>query len=183
MKITIKKEKFLIQSLLWALTMSVLFYFVFYFILSNKIDVLIKQAANSIYNFGIHLSVIIVFSTLIIGFILHELIHATFCILFTKNIDSIAFGLDLKQMIIYCHCKMPLYVNHYLIMVIAPFTIMGLFPFIIGLCFENIFFIIFGYIFSIAAIGDLLIISLIIKNYQKKFIKDSNKEIGGEYID
>lgn len=179
----IKKEKFFILSLLWSLIVSILFYLVFYSVLSNKIDNLIKQAANTIYNFGIYLSVIIVFSTFIIGFILHELIHAVFCILFTKNINSITFGIDIKQMILYCHCKEPLYVNHYLIMVIAPFIIMGLFPFIIGLCFENIFFLIFGYIFSIAAVGDLLIISLIIKNYQKKFIKDSETEIGGEYID
>ena len=81
----IKKEKFFILSLLWSLIVSILFYLVFYSVLSNKIDNLIKQAANTIYNFGIYLSVIIVFSTFIIGFILHELIHAVFCILFTKN--------------------------------------------------------------------------------------------------
>lgn len=183
MKVSINKEKFFIHSLLWAFIMSVVFYFIFYIFLFGKIDDLIKHTATTIYDYGVSFSVAIVFFTIIFGFVLHEFIHGVFSIFFTKDIKAVRFGIMPKQMMFYCHCKKPLYVNNYLTMVIAPFIIMGLIPFASGLYFENLFAIFFGYIFSVAAIGDLYIIYLVLKNYQKKYIKDSETEIGGNYID
>jgi len=67
-------------------------------------------------------------------------------------------------------------------MIIAPFVLMGIFPYILGLYLSRPSLIFFGYLFSIAAVGDIYIIYLVLKNYQKKFIKDSETEVGGEYI-
>ena len=120
--------------------------------------------------------------TQILGIMLHEIIHALVCIIFTKNIHAIKLGFIPKQMMFYCNCKYPLYVNHYLLMVSAPFVLMGIFPYILGLYLSRPYLIFFGYLFSIAAVGDIYIIYLVVKNYQKKFIKDSETEIGGEYI-
>ena len=44
-------------------------------------------------------------------------------------------------------------------------------------------YIFFGYVFSVAAIGDLFIVYLVMKNYKKKYIQDSSSDIGGEYVD
>lgn len=182
MNISAPKEKFLIKSLFLSIIISII-YIGLFLLFTGDYNTLIKQPANSINKYGIATSVVVVFIVQIIGFIVHELMHGIFSILFTKDIKSIKFGIIPKQMMFYCHCVKPLYVNHYLIMVIAPFIIMGVIPFIIGLHFDNLFAIFFGYVFSVTAIGDLYIIYLVLKNYQKKYIQDSSSDIGGEYID
>ncbi|WP_343687535.1 DUF3267 domain-containing protein [Chryseobacterium gleum] len=181
-KLIAKKESFLIKSLFLSLLITALYIGIFLLFTKDYIE-LLKQPANSINKYGVTTSVIIFFAVQIIGFIVHEIIHGMFSILFTKDIKSIKFGIAPKQMMFYCHCLKPLYVNHYLIMVIAPFIMMGLTPFVLGLYFENLFAIFFGYVFSVAAIGDLYIIYLVFKNYQKKYIQDSASDIGGEYIE
>lgn len=182
MNISAPKEKFLIKSLFLSIIISII-YIGLFLLFTGDYNTLIKQPANSINKYGITISVMVFFAVQIIGFIVHEVIHGMFSILFTKDIKSVKFGIAPKQMMFYCHCLKPLYVNHYLIMVAAPFIIMGVIPFVLGLYFENLFAIFFGYVFSVAAIGDLYIIYLVLKNYQKKYIQDSASDIGGEYIE
>ncbi len=181
-KIFAKKEDFLVKSLLLSIFITVIYIMIF-FIFTEDYKELLKQPTNAVQKYGVTTSVVMFFLVQIIGFIVHEIIHGLFSIYFTKDIKSIRFGIAPKQMMFYCHCNRPLYVNHYLIMVAAPFIIMGLIPFVLGLYFEKMLYIFFGYVFSVAAIGDLFIVYLVMKNYKKKYIQDSSSDIGGEYVD
>jgi len=182
MNISAPKEKFIVKSLFLSIIISII-YIGLFLLFTADYNTIVKQPAIIINKLGITISVFIFFAVQLLGFVVHELIHGIFSILFTKDIKSVKFGISPKQMMFYCHCLKPLYVNHYLIMVVAPFIIMGLIPFVLGLYLDNLFVIFFGYVFSVAAIGDLYIIYLILKNYQKKYIQDSASDIGGEYIE
>lgn len=181
MNISISKEKFLVKSLFLSIIISII-YIGLFLLFTGDYHNLLEQPEISINKLGITISVFIFFAVQLLGFVVHELIHGIFSIIFTKDIKSVKFGILPKQIMFYCHCLKPLYVNQYLIMVVAPFIIMGLIPFVLGLYLDNLFTIFFGYIFSVIAIGDLYIIYLVLRNYQKKYIQDSATEIGGEYV-
>lgn len=182
MKIYVKKEKFTWISVIISIIITLIYFFLFKYYVGTRFLIFIDTAADMVFKFGVYISALAFFFFIIIGFFLHELIHGVFCILFTKDFNSINFGIAPKQMMLYCQCKKPLYVNHYLLMLFAPFFILGMIPFIISLYFEIFFAVIFGYISSVAAVGDLYIIYLVLKNYQKKYVQDSPQDIGGEYI-
>lgn len=115
----------------------------------------------------------------IIGIVLHELIHGISWSFFTKNgFKSIKFGIIWKMLTPYCHCKEALPRNHYLIGVIMPFILLGLLPAVVGIAINNDYFLFFGFIFSVAALGDLLIINLLRKEAPNNLIEDHPSEIG-----
>ena len=84
----------------------------------------------------------------------------------------------------YCHCKEPLPTNRYIVALVAPCLILGIIPYVIGVFNLNLFLLGFGFIFTVLSIGDLLILYYILKDYRPtSFFKDSETEVGGEYID
>ena len=180
-KISISKENFTVKSLFLSFILAAFLSFSFMFFVKDYQE-LLKIPINDVKRLGITASVSLFFVIQFLGIIIHELIHGLFSVYFTKDIKAIKFGFMPKYLIFYCHCNKLLYVNHYIIMVIAPFLLMGLIPFFIGIYYNFFYAILFGFIFSIVGVGDLYIVYLVIKNYKKKYIKDSLTEIGGEYI-
>lgn len=180
-KISIKKEKFTVKSLLYSLVLAIILSIIF-IIFVKDYEILLKTPINDIKRLGITVSVILFFFIQLLGIIIHEIIHGLFSIYFTKDVKAIKFGFIPKYLIFYCHCNKPLYVNNYIVMVIAPFLLMGIIPFFLGIMFYNFYAILFGFIFTIIGVGDLYIVYLVLSNYKKKFIKDSPTEIGGEYV-
>lgn len=178
--IKMSKDKLFLRSVFIILLVTITY--VILFLVSQDENLIFDKTIVILNNISTTKFIIYLFLTQILGIMLHEIIHALVCIIFTQNINSIKLGFIPKQMMFYCNCKYPLYVNHYLLMIIAPFILMGVFPYILGLYLSRPSLIFFGYLFSIAAVGDIYIIYLILKNYQKKFIKDSDTEVGGEYI-
>lgn len=180
-KISIKKERFTVKSLFLSLILAAFLSFIFILSIKDYYE-LLKNPISDIKRIGITTSVIIFFLIQLLGIFIHELIHGIISIYFTKDIKAIKFGFIPKFMIFYCHCKKPLFVNHYIIMVIAPFFFMGVLPFFIGIYYEHFYAILFGFIFTMVGVGDLYIVYLVVKNYKKKYIRDSSTEIGGEYV-
>ncbi|WP_072052528.1 DUF3267 domain-containing protein, partial [Elizabethkingia anophelis] len=134
---------------------------------------------------GVYLNAIFYFIILLVGILLHELIHAMFFIFFSKKgIKSIKIGMQKDYLMPYCHCKEPLHTNSYIIALIAPCLILGIIPYGIGIITLNLFLLGFGLIFTVLSIGDLLILYYIIKDYRpNSFFKDSPTEVGGEYVE
>lgn len=120
-----------------------------------------------------------VLGILIIGIIVHELIHGITWSLFTKNgFKSIKFGVLWKMLTPYCHCKEPLKVRHYIFGAITPAFFLGLVPAVLAIFTGNFGLLVFGIVFTMAAAGDFLIINLVRKENMDDFVEDHPTEAG-----
>lgn len=116
---------------------------------------------------------------IILGIILHELLHGIFFAKFAKNgFKSVKFGILWKMLTPYCHCEEPLKIKHYKIALLAPLIIMGIIPAIISLFTGSQTLLIFGIFFSGAAAGDIMIYQLIKKENPEDFVQDHPTEAG-----
>ena len=116
---------------------------------------------------------------IILGIMLHELIHGVTWSLFTKRgFKSIKFGVLWKYLTPYCHCKEPLKMKHYLLGAIAPAIILGFIPAIWGLIAGSVQMMSFGQIFILAAIGDFMIIKLLAGEPMDIYVQDHSSEPG-----
>lgn len=118
---------------------------------------------------------------LIVGIILHELIHGVFWAAFTKEgFKSIKFGIMPASKLFspYCHCKEPLKLNHYRLGAIMPLVILGIIPAIIAICIGNLFWFCVGIFFIIAACGDILIFIKTLKEKNDSLLYDHPSEAG-----
>lgn len=116
---------------------------------------------------------------LILGIIVHELIHGIFFAIYaSKGFRSIKFGILWKMLTPYCHCKEPLKIKHYIIALLAPLTLLGILPAVVSLFVGNFSLLVFGIFFSGAAAGDLMIFSLIKKENPEDYVQDHPSEAG-----
>ena len=105
---------------------------------------------------------------MIIGIIIHEMIHAIFAVAFLKkSFKSINF--KFKYGILICQCNGIFKISEYKMVLLMPLIIMWIIPAIISLFIGNYFLLIFGIIFITLAGGDifisyLLLIKLKLKN-------------------
>ena len=179
-----KKEKLTID-LVWAnvfgvlilIPIGLLFGLPFYFIWKPQLD--IKQYLDSTGPLGAGLGFLLIFGILILGIVLHELIHGIIWAKFAKEgFKSIKFGVLWEMLTPYCHCKEALTVRQYIIGAIAPAIILGIIPAIIAIMTGNLGLLIFGMLFTMAAGGDFLIINLIRKESSSDLVQDHPSEAG-----
>jgi len=117
----------------------------------------------------------------IIGIILHELIHAItwYTVSPERSFSNIKIGVLKQSFTPYCHIKIPLKRSAYIIGAFAPALILGLVPLILGLSLGSILIYFFGYVFLLGAIGDFIIIYFILKYTVKQSkILDHPTKIG-----
>lgn len=179
-----KKEKLTID-LVWAnvfgililMPIGVIFGLPFYFIWRPQID--INQFLDSTGPQGAGLGFLLIFGIMILGIILHELIHGITWAKFAKEgFKSIKFGVLWKMLTPYCHCKEALNVRQYIIGAITPAIILGIIPSVIAIIIGNFGLLIFGMLFTMAAGGDFLIINLIRKENSFDLVQDHPSEAG-----
>ncbi|MBN1414467.1 MAG: DUF3267 domain-containing protein [Bacteroidales bacterium] len=116
---------------------------------------------------------------LLVGVILHELIHGLTFMLFCKNgLKSISFGIMWRFITPYCHCKEPLKARHYIIGALMPAIIMGFLPACLGIITGKIIPLLFGLFFSFAAGGDFLIVWLLRKQPGDSLVLDHESKVG-----
>jgi len=153
----------------------------FYSIWKEKLTVLnfknyFKESSISNNPFLFSVSIIIV---MILGIIIHELIHGITWSKYTeKGFKSIKFGILWKMLTPYCHCKEPLKVKEYILGAIMPAIVLGLIPSIYAILFGNILLLVFGAFFTTAAIGDFMIINLLRKENMNSLVLDHPTEAG-----
>ncbi len=111
--------------------------------------------------------------------IFHELLHALTAIIFSKGkLNTVSFGFDKKTLSPYTHCKKPLYVWQYKIVLILPGIILGILPGLLSIFISSPDLLLFGIIFSIGALGDFLVYSILNKFDTKTKIKDHPNTLG-----
>ncbi len=116
---------------------------------------------------------------MILGIVLHELIHGiTWAKFAKKGFKSIKFGILWKMLTPYCYCEETLNVRQYIIGAITPAIIMGIIPAVIAIVIGNLGLLIFGMFFTMAAGGDFLIINLIRKESSSDLVQDHPSEAG-----
>lgn len=105
---------------------------------------------------------LLLFSLVIAGVVVHELIHGiTWAVFGRKPFSAIKFGFQLKTLTPYAHLKEPVEVNAYRIGTFMPGFILGILAFIFSLVLGdgNLFW--FSLVHTSAAGGDWLILWLI----------------------
>jgi hypothetical protein len=121
----------------------------------------------------------LLFVPLIVGAVLHELIHGlTWACYATQGLRSIRFGITWKMLTPYCHCKEPLRMHAYRLGVVMPGIVLGLLPQLYAFVTGNIGVFVFGFVFTVAAGGDFLMLWMLRKEKGESWVEDHQEKIG-----
>ncbi len=116
---------------------------------------------------------------LILGTILHELIHGlTWMIASKKPLSALKFGFQVKTLTPYAHFREPLPVNAYRLGTVMPGLVTGVVPAIIGLATGNTALTLLSALFILAASGDFTILWLIRKVTTPAYVEDHPTRAG-----
>ncbi len=119
-----------------------------------------------------------------VGIVLHELIHGLAWMYFgEKPRSAITYGFKLKTLTPYAHCDEPMDVHAYRLGAAMPGLLLGLVPWLAGVATGNGSVLIFGFIFTLAALGDAMILWLIRGVAPGSLVLDHPTEAGCYVID
>jgi hypothetical protein len=175
-ELTIEAGKAQLSVIIYFLPFLLLFGLPYFLIWRNNLT--IQNYINPIKDLG-QWTIVIIFSSMIMGIILHELIHGLTWSIFAKNgLKSMKYGVIWKWLTPYCHCKEPLLVKEYIIGALMPAIILGFIPSIMAIFTGNITLILFGLFFTMAAGGDFMIINILRKEAMDSLVQDHSSKIG-----
>ncbi len=113
-------------------------------------------------NLQITWNVVVFISVLLLGIVVHELLHAIGWVFFGhKSFSSVKFGLQWKTFTPYAHLKEPVEVNAYRISGLLPGLILGILVYLLSLVLRDGNLFLLGMVHTAAAGGDFLILWLI----------------------
>lgn len=116
---------------------------------------------------------------IVLGIVLHELIHGLTFLPFCKNgFKSIKFGFMKQYLTPYCHCKEPLKLKYYRIGVIMPAIILGFLPSVWAVVTGNFYLLCFGIFFIMGAAGDFMILMILKNENPEDLVLDHPSEAG-----
>jgi hypothetical protein len=91
------------------------------------------------------------------GVLLHEAMHAFGWMVFGRlPASAMKFGLELKTLTPYAHCRIPMRASAYRVGVVLPAVVLGILPAAVGVGTHQGCLTLFGALFLGAACGDLL---------------------------
>jgi hypothetical protein len=97
-----------------------------------------------------------------VGIVLHELIHGLAWMFAGKlSFKEMKFGFQVKTLTPYAHCTVPVPKSAYVIGTMMPVIVLGFGPFLVSIANGNGWILLFGVLFTFAAVGDFLIVWLI----------------------
>lgn len=139
----------------------------------------IEQLKNWIENWGGIRGVMSVLVIMIVGIVVHELIHGIVFAVFSKRgFKSVSFGILWKSLTPFCHCKEALSVRQYMISTMMPAIVLGLVPALIAIVTGSVALLLFGVFFTLAAGGDFLILYLLRNEPSEFLVQDHPEKIG-----
>lgn len=113
------------------------------------------------------------------GILLHELLHAWGWMAASGlGWESMSFGLNLKALAPYAHCNQPMRVEAYRQGVAAPGVLLGLLPLCWGLIFGSALPAGFGFLFTLVATGDFLMLWILKDISPEKLVEDHPTRVG-----
>ena len=118
-------------------------------------------------------------ATLMLGIVIHELIHGlTWAYFAHKPLTVIKFGFQWQTLTPYAHCPEPMEVGAYRLGSSMPLIVLGILPSLIGVLTGNGWSMIFGFIFTLAASGDMLVLWLIRGVKRGQLVQDHPTQVG-----
>jgi len=173
--LTIDIVKANIFAILLAIPVALIYGIPYVLLWHNKIGAASQSSGNIFHG----VNMLIITGIMLLGIVVHELIHGvTWAIYAKRGFRSIRFGIMLKLLTPYCHCKEALQVKHYIIGAIMPAIILGLLPAIYGIATGDHGIVMFGGFFTIAAGGDFMIIHLLRNERMETMVQDHPSEAG-----
>jgi len=116
---------------------------------------------------------------IVLGIVLHELIHGLTFLPFCKNgFKSIKFGFLKQYLTPYCHCKEALKLKYYRIGVLMPAIILGFLPSVWAIVTGNFYLLCFGIFFIMGAAGDFMILMILKNENPEDLVLDHPSEAG-----
>ena len=120
----------------------------------------------------------------IFGIVVHEGLHGVAWACFAKNgFKSIRFGINWKYLAPYCHCKEPLRLKEYALGAALPLIVTGIIPWVIAFTIGNGFLACLGFLFTLAAAGDAIMLFTMRRLKKDALIADHPDKIGYFVID
>jgi hypothetical protein len=181
--VSFKPEKILILGFPFFVLITTLFYPLVKIVYNKE---LVFESISNLREWHSHgylvgLGIILV---LFLGIIIHELIHGLVWSAYCENgFRSIQFGILWKQLLPYCHCTEALRVHQYAKGVIAPLLTLGILPTLIALFTKSFFLLLFGYVFTSAAFGDIFIWCHLLGEKPNANIQDHKSKVGYTIIE
>lgn len=119
----------------------------------------------------------------VIGIVIHEGLHAVSWAWF-DNIPwkHIHFGFQWRTITPYVHCSIPITVNNYRWGTAMPGIVLGIAPFVWALILQDVWLLVFGLLFTLAAGGDFLILWLLRDVNSEALVQDHPDLIGCQVI-
>lgn len=113
------------------------------------------------------------------GIVVHEGIHGL-AWMFAGRLPfgKMKFGFQLKTLTPYAHCTVPISKSAYVFGTLMPAFILGFFPFLVSLINGSGWLLMFGILFTFAAVGDFLIIWLIRSDPWNALVQDHPENAG-----
>ena len=116
---------------------------------------------------------------LIIGILLHELLHGlTWTWLGKKPCNAIRYGINFKVLSPYAHCREPLNIQAYRWGALMPGLLLGIIPAALGIFSGNGAVLSFGLLFTVAAGGDVIVLWSLRKEHPKTLVLDHPNNAG-----
>lgn len=129
-------------------------------------------------------SIIFLVLFIVIGIIVHELLHGIVWALFAKKgFQSIRFGIKWEYLTPYCHCNESLKVWQYIAGGLAPLIFMGILPGLYAMYSGSALWMFFAIFFSAAAGGDIQAVWMLRKFKSKQMVSDHPDELGFIILD
>ena len=137
----------------------------------------LKMLVFKKYSYGLgEWDLLLVIVLCIIGFVIHEFVHAIAFLLSGAPKSSIKFGAIPKKMILYCTTTKPLSPKCYKIALIAPLIVLGIIPIVISTILLNYPYCFLFSIMISGAAGDVLMFLELLKHKDAKLIIDHPSE-------
>lgn len=117
------------------------------------------------------------------GIVAHELLHGvTWMVLGNRSWQDIKFGVNWKAFAPYAHCREPLEVNAYRWGAAMPGLVLGVIPYLVSIVTGYAWLMLFGYLLTITASGDLLILWAIRKLEAGTLVIDHPERAGCQVV-
>jgi hypothetical protein len=116
---------------------------------------------------------------LIVGTVLHELIHGvTWMIIGRKSWRTIKIGILWWALTPYAHSTEPLEINTYRIGIVMPAFLLGILPLLVAILSGSGLWLAFGAVFTLAAGGDMIVLWLLRNVEGGKLVEDHPSRCG-----